>query len=72
MIFDVAGQRTLQRVPMLEPLKGTEAGVGELVRNAPDAASLLRALAANGDPALALTRVRARVRARLGSQQVHL
>ena len=48
MIFDVAGQRTLQRVPMLEPLKGTEAGVGELVRNAPDAASLLRALAAAG------------------------
>ena len=36
---------------MLEPLKGTEAGVGELVRNAPDAASLLRALAANADPA---------------------
>ena len=35
VIFDVAGQRTLQRVPMLEPLKGTEAGVGELVRNAP-------------------------------------
>ena len=50
VIFDVAGQRTLQRVPMLEPLKGTEAGVGELVRNAPDAASLLRALAANAHP----------------------
>ncbi len=50
VIFDVAGQRTLQRVPMLEPLKGTEAGVGELVRNAPDAASLLRALAAQRRP----------------------
>ncbi|MFQ6172458.1 depupylase/deamidase Dop [Oryzobacter sp. R7] len=49
VIFDVAGQRTLQRVPMLEPLKGTEAGIGDLVRSAPDAASLLRALAATGD-----------------------
>ena len=39
VIFDVAGQRTLQRVPMLEPLKGTKAGVGDLVRSAPDAAS---------------------------------
>ena len=48
VIFDVAGQRTLQRVPMLEPLKGTEAGVGDLVRSAPDAASLLEALAAAG------------------------
>ncbi len=45
VIFDVAGQRMLQRVPMLEPLRGTEAGVGDIVRNAPDAASLLRALA---------------------------
>ena len=50
VIFDVKGQRTLQRVPMLEPLKGTEAGVGDLVRAAPDAASLLEALARNGDP----------------------
>ena len=49
VIFDVAGQRTLQRVPMLEPLKGTEAGVGDLVRAAPDAASLLAALAAAAD-----------------------
>ena len=48
VIFDVAGQRTLQRVPMLEPLKGTEEGVGDLVRAAPDAASLLAALAAVG------------------------
>ncbi len=46
VIFDVAGQRMLQRVPMLEPLRGTEAGVGDIVRAAPDAASLLRALAA--------------------------
>ncbi|HMM96333.1 depupylase/deamidase Dop [Phycicoccus sp.] len=45
VIFDVAGQRVLQRVPMLEPLRGTEAGVGDIVRSATDAASLLRALA---------------------------
>ncbi len=50
VIFDVAGQRTLQRVPMLEPLKGTEEGVGDIVRSAPDAASLLEALARNGAP----------------------
>ncbi len=49
VIFDVAGQRTLQRVPMLEPLRGTEAAVGDLVRAAPDAASLLRALARTDD-----------------------
>ncbi|PKW25332.1 depupylase/deamidase Dop [Phycicoccus duodecadis] len=49
VIFDVAGQRMLQRVPMLEPLRGTEAAVGEIVRSAPDAASLLRALAASAD-----------------------
>ena len=41
---------TLQRVPMLEPLKGTEEGVGDIVRSAPDAASLLEALAAQRGP----------------------
>ncbi len=46
VIFDVSGQRTLQRVPMLDPHKGTEAGVGDLVRSAADATSLLEALAA--------------------------
>ncbi|MGB7817853.1 MAG: depupylase/deamidase Dop [Ornithinibacter sp.] len=46
VIFDVSGQRTLQRVPMLDPHKGTEAGVGELVRSAADATALLEALAA--------------------------
>ena len=35
---------------MLEPLKGTEEGVGDIVRSAPDAASLLEALARNGAP----------------------
>ena len=46
VIFDVSGQRTLQRVPMLDPHKGTEAGVGDLVRSAADATALLEALAA--------------------------
>ncbi|QKE86085.1 proteasome accessory factor PafA2 [Arthrobacter sp. NEB 688] len=45
VIFDVPGQRMLQRVPMLEPLRGTEAGVGDIVRSAPDVATLLRSLA---------------------------
>lgn len=49
VIFDVAGQRTLQRVPMLEPLRGTRDGVGDLLEAAPDAATLLRLLASNRD-----------------------
>ncbi|MGL4743910.1 MAG: depupylase/deamidase Dop [Dermatophilaceae bacterium] len=47
VIFDVPGQHTLQRVPMLEPLRGTRAGVGEIVEAASDATDLLRALAAD-------------------------
>ena len=43
VIFDVAGQRTLQRVPMLEPLKGTEAG-----RRRPRALGARRRVAARG------------------------
>ena len=52
VIFDVAGPaRRLQRVPMLEPLRGTEAQRRRPARrSAPDAASLLRALAANARP----------------------
>ena len=49
VIFEVGGARPLQRVPMLEPLKGTKAGVGALVDAAPDARALLEALAAAGD-----------------------
>ncbi len=45
VIFDLPGSRALQRIPMLEPLRGTRAAVGELVESAPDAAALLRALA---------------------------
>lgn len=45
IIFDVAGQQSLQRVPMLEPERGTRAGVGPLLDAATDAADLLRRLA---------------------------
>ena len=44
VIFEVPGQRMLQRVPMLEPLRGSEDGVGEVVRSAPDVETLLRSL----------------------------
>jgi Pup amidohydrolase len=45
VIFDVPGQTSLQRVPMLEPLRGTKASVGALLDRSPDAATLLRELA---------------------------
>jgi proteasome accessory factor A len=45
VIFDVPGQASLQRVPMLEPLRGTRASVGSLLDRSPDAATLLRELA---------------------------
>ncbi len=45
VIFDVPGQTSLQRVPMLEPLRGTKASVGSLLDRSPDAATLLRELA---------------------------
>jgi Pup amidohydrolase len=45
VIFDVPGQTSLQRVPMLEPLRGTKASVGDLLDRSPDAATLLRELA---------------------------
>jgi len=45
VIFDIPGQTSLQRVPMLEPLRGTRASVGPLLDRSPDAATLLRELA---------------------------
>ena len=45
VIFDIPGQPSLQRVPMLEPLRGTRATVGPLLDRSPDAATLLRELA---------------------------
>ncbi|MEO6145388.1 MAG: depupylase/deamidase Dop [Dermatophilaceae bacterium] len=46
VIFDLPGQSALQRVPMLEPLRGTREGVGDLIDRSPDASTLLRELAA--------------------------
>jgi proteasome accessory factor A len=46
VIFDVPGQSALQRVPMLEPLRGTRESVGDLIDRSPDASTLLRELAA--------------------------
>jgi len=44
VIFDVPGRESLQRVPTLEPLRGTKAHVGYLLDASPTAADLLRAL----------------------------
>jgi proteasome accessory factor A len=44
VIFDVPGHDTLQRVPTLEPLRGTKAHVGELLDRCPTAAELLDAI----------------------------
>ena len=44
VIFDVPDSRALQRVPMLEPLRGTKAAVGALIDASPDAATMLRRL----------------------------
>ncbi len=46
VIFDVPGQDSLQRVPTLEPLRGTKAHVGALLDRCPTAADLLEALSA--------------------------
>ncbi len=46
VIFDVPDSRALQRVPMLEPLRGTKAAVGTLIDESPDAATMLRRLGA--------------------------
>ena len=44
VIFDVPGQDALQRVPTLEPLRGTRAHVGDLLDASPTVAALLDAL----------------------------
>jgi proteasome accessory factor PafA2 len=45
VIFDVSGRDALQRVPTLEPLRGTRAHVGALLDASPTARDLLAALA---------------------------
>ena len=45
MIFDVGGE-TLQRVPMMDPARGTEAVVGDLIDRCDTARQLLDAIRA--------------------------
>ncbi|MFL6069666.1 MAG: depupylase/deamidase Dop [Actinomycetes bacterium] len=45
VIFDIPGRVSLQRVPMLEPLRGTKHHVGELLDRCETAAELVDALA---------------------------
>ena len=63
----------LQRVPMLEPLKGTEAGVGDLVRNAAGCRVAAARAGRQRRTRAPVDRGRSSARVlRLGSQQVHL
>ncbi len=47
VVFDVAGRNSLQRVPTLDPLRGTKAHVGDLLDRCATADELLRELAGN-------------------------
>ncbi len=44
VIFDVSGREALQRVPTMEPLRGTRAHVGDLMDDCPTAGDLLARL----------------------------
>ncbi|KAJ1684277.1 hypothetical protein LUZ63_020570 [Rhynchospora breviuscula] len=44
VIFDLPGHESLQRVPTLDPLRGSRAHVGELIDASPDALALYAAL----------------------------
>ncbi|PID97134.1 MAG: proteasome accessory factor PafA2 [Actinomycetales bacterium] len=48
VIFDVPGTRSLQRVPMLEPLRGTRAQLESVLDASPDVATLLERLGDTG------------------------
>jgi Pup amidohydrolase len=48
VIFDIPGHDSLQRVPTLEPLRGTRAHVGELIDRSGTAAELVAALTGQG------------------------
>jgi len=45
VVFDVPGRASLQRVPILEPERGTRAQIGTLLEQSADVAELLRGLA---------------------------
>ena len=44
VIFDLPGRESLQRIPTIDPLRGTEAAVGELIDRCDTADELFRAL----------------------------
>ena len=44
VIFDIPGRESLQRVPTLEPLRGTRAHVGDLIDRCETAGELVAAL----------------------------
>jgi Pup amidohydrolase len=48
VIFDIPGQESLQRVPTLEPLRGTKKHVEALLDRCKTAAELVRAITGNG------------------------
>jgi len=48
VIFDIPGRESLQRVPTLEPLRGTKATVGELLDRCETAGELVAALTGQG------------------------
>jgi Pup amidohydrolase len=48
VIFDIPGRESLQRVPTLEPLRGTRAHVGGLLERCETAAELVAALTGHG------------------------
>jgi Pup amidohydrolase len=48
VIFDLPGRESLQRVPTLEPLRGTKAHVGELLDRSETAGELVAALTGQG------------------------
>src|SRR5450432_229976 len=48
VIFDLPGYESLQRIPTLEPLRGTKAHVGDLIDRCATAAELVAALTGSG------------------------
>jgi hypothetical protein len=50
VIFDIPGRESLQRVPTLEPLRGTKAHVGQLLDRCKTAGDLVAALTGQLSP----------------------
>ena len=44
VIFDVPGRPALQRVPLLDPLRGTRAHIGQVLESCADVTELFAAL----------------------------